>query len=709
MSACRSEVLPLEMVQFTRIASHCWLPFAVIVQDSAPTPSYSLATTAIDPKSPLRASAPAAPTSALDKAMSFLDKYKQGNSSTAPRRSADVPSATFDEDELEISLSSDSDAPGRQAARKAPSRLKVSRNKIVLEPQRATAVTSEDDPASRSLTLTGMPSSARFATAKELGINLGPKSAVSPVGLKKNNSTKSNAGSAQSHVDAHSPFEDQKPGLRLAVNIPGESSAHASLRRQDSDSEVESLGSAVAEALEETICGEDDEIEDESRLGSLISEPVSDFEVDAGGNSRLVGPTLEQHSGSAIILKQDSREAGDTGFARVPPGRTTLGKIMSFDELATVSGQQICSASENREENGVDNGSDRFEGNGGNHARYSTAEPATEDEDNEDDYGDDDFEDQDVLMESNGENPREHHALGEPTSTVGGAATRCFEEVVSQQPILGHGSSPASTTTFVTANIENDKTPHPVTAPVGSRVTQPISPVGELVNYREHESLQRPREAWAVLEEKKYENQTLPVTSDSGTNPGSCMNPDNELKDDPAPENNRRADGRASSGAREAWGMRSASESLTKGAKGDKSNAAVTTGEEEDGVDQPHNIPNAGQCRHRESEAARGAGNGKESVGVVSKRGLLIDRSSEDRDPIRPPGSEVKVVVRAEAVASVEYAHDPESGLDLRSCGTQVRQRHGLPLAMKRNESLRCCCQAFLDTIKHALGNHCFV
>lgn len=596
--------------------------------------------------------------------MSFLDKYRQGNPVAAPRRSTDIPSATFDEDELEISLSSDSDVPGRKPARKSPSKLKTSRNKPVLKPQAATEATPKGDPAGRSLTLTGMPSSARFATAKELGIALeGPKSAVSPLGLQNNNSTKYRAEGARSHADVYLPSEGQSPGLRLAVNIPGESSTHTSL---GADSEVESVSSAVAEALEEKIRREEDEREDESRLGSLSSGLVSDFDVDVGRTSRLVSPTPEQ---------QNSRETGDTGFARAPD-RSSLGKIISFDELAAVSGQQISSVPESREENGVDDGSGGREGSEcsvGDHGKYAAAETVTEDEDNEDGYSDDDFEDQDVLMESNGEKPREHLALSETTSTLGGAATSCFETVPSRQPVSTNGTSPSSTTT-VTANASStDKKPHPATGPTGSRVSQPLAPVDGVVSNRKEEVAQRPREAWGAPAAKKEETRLLPVTSDSGTSPAPCMNPAKELRDEGAPENNHSTDERTSSGAREAWGMTSAS-ALTKG---DISIAYVTTGEAEGVVGRPH-IPNAGQFQERENKAERGTGKGNACVGIVSKGGLLIDRSTEVRHPIRPPDSEVKVVVRAEAVASVEYAHDPESGLDLRSCGTQVRQQNGL-------------------------------
>lgn len=49
-----------------------------------------------------------------------------------------------------------------------------------------------------------------------------------------------------------------------------------------------------------------------------------------------------------------------------------------------------------------------------------------------------------------------------------------------------------------------------------------------------------------------------------------------------------------------------------------------------------------------------------------------IDRSEEVKCPERPLESDVRVMTRAETVATIEYACDPERGIEFRSFGTQV-------------------------------------
>lgn len=571
-------------------------------------------------KDPLRASAPAGPTSALDKAMSFLNKYKQGASSAATakgansfRKSLDAANTTFDEDEMDMSFSSDSDAAGRSPGRKAPSRLKASRDEPRLEPRTGAATAgTERNFASRSLTLSGMRASGRFDTAKELGISEsagleGPKAAVSPIGIQ-NRSTKSSEGVARYQADACSPSEHQSSGLRLVVNIPGESSTYGSPVKHGSGSDIESVGSVVAEALEEQTGGED-VFGGEPWLGSLNSELAISSKADPGGSSDLVNPTLEQQSGSATNLNQDSRGASGRGLAQSPPDRSAIGKVMSVDDLATVSRPQIPPNPRGRGANAEDGrGSESSERN-----RRSYAAEGEDDDDEEDDYGDDDFEDQDVLMESIGE-----------TAPV----------------TEGHNTISASTT----------RAPSHV-----SCVGQSTIPARGAANNQEHGVLPRPLEAWSRPPADKEAAQSLPGTSDSHTSPRSI-----DWKD-----------GRAPPGTREAWGEKSARESC---AKGDKSTAPAATG----GIARPLS-PNTDQCRQQGDNSARGTGTEETNGGSLSRRGVLIDRSIEASNPIRPSDMKVNVIARVEAVASVEYAHDPESGLNLRSCGTQVWKRPGLP------------------------------
>lgn len=63
------------------------------------------------------------------------------------------------------------------------------------------------------------------------------------------------------------------------------------------------------------------------------------------------------------------------------------------------------------------------------------------------------------------------------------------------------------------------------------------------------------------------------------------------------------------------------------------------------------------------------------SVEGVSKGGVRIDRSAEVCSPQRPPPHSAIKTICSNAVASVEFAHDPDRELDLRSIGTQVRHK----------------------------------
>lgn len=590
-----------------------------IIQESS-TPDVSLATSAAAGlKDPLRASAPAGATSALDKAMSFLNKYKQGASNAATatgtkssRKSLDVANATFDEDEIDMSLSSDSDRAGRNPGRAAASTLKASQNEPGLEP-----TATERDFYSKSLTLSGMRSSRRFGTAKELGISgsgglNGPKAAVSPVGIN-GRPTNRGEGGERHQADACSPSEHQSSGLHLVVNIPGESSTYGSPVRRESESDIESVGSTVAEALEEQSLGGDEVSDAEPWVGSLNSELAVSSEVDAEGSAGLVSPVFEHQSGQARNLNKGRRGANGRRVARSPPDRGALGKVMSVDNLSSVSRPQTSPNPRYRGTNAED--ASRGESSeiiGGSYATEGAHRGDDDDDDEEeDDYGDDEFEDQDVLMESIGE-----------TAPV----------------TNGHNTNSAPT---------REARSHV------SRVGQLTLPAGGTVNNQDRE---RPLEAWSMPPADNEEARSLPGTPDSGTSPRPFVNGDID------PE-----DGRAPSGSREAWVERSAGGPCAKGAE---SNAPGVAG----GVARPP-FTNTHHCQQQRDKSIREIGE-EDSGGVsLSKSGVMIDRSTEASNPIRPPDTEVKVITRVQAVASVEYAHDPESGLNLRSCGTQVWKR----------------------------------
>lgn len=555
--------------------------------------------------------------------MSFLNKYKEGGANGAKtttaatgmgtfRKSANAQSTTFDQDEMELSLSSDSDGAGGASRRKTPSRLKPTRDKPSLEPQE---------------TMVKVRSLAGLSTTKELEANdvgnLGrPKAAISPVGLQRHRSASRSAADARLQADAYSPSEGRTSNLRLAVTIPGDSSPLSGLVRQGSDSDVESIRSAVAEELEDQTGEEEEE----------FTSP----------DSR--SPTFEHQSGSGKKTEDNGMVESGSGFARSHPGRGALGSIMSFDDLAKFSGQRISPDLDDIGDNTSNDGVDRKQsaGNGGSYT-------ADDEEEEDDDYGDDDFEDLDLLMDSN----RGQLVLNASTSIEDPRTSP-------QQPISGHGTNSASPTgVMVTSTSPNDEKQCQVAGATAEcrRYLATSETVGDPLNGVP----EPPREAWSVPAANTDKTITLPAMVESGTSP------DTDGKDDGVvSESSTRAKERAPSGATEAWGERLGSGPLAK--VGDTMSLGTAT-TKDDGM--PPCVSNATRCRE-DRAAARETGQGGTNIGSVSKRGILIDRSTEMHDAIRPSGMEVKVLVRTEAVASVEYAHDPERGLDLRSCGTQV-------------------------------------
>lgn len=625
--------------------SHGFSSIYLNVQDS-PTPAFNVATATVDSKEGLRASAPAGPTSALDKAMSFLNKYKLGASGSAKaegmgssRRPANVAKSS-DEDEMDISLSSDSDAAARNPARKSPSRLKAKRENLVLQPQTGKATTTERNFPSRSVTLTEMRSSAHFATAKELGISEsggldGPKAAVSPVGFQNNRTNEIGGGSLyQANV---SPPEQQSSSLHLAVNIPGESSTYGSLVRHGSGSDVESVGSAVTEALEEQIRGKGETSEGEPWRGHLNSEPSRSSEVDAGGSSSLVSPTR-------TLEQQQHGSVSGGRFAQSPHDyRSALGKITSLDDLPTGSPPRFSSIPGAREGSAVGGGDNCERSVASSHENHHTegSEAEGEEDEEEDDYGDDDFEDLDGLTESNGEKPGGQGVVSETPVVAGAQGTKL--------------ASIARETAEVSQADENQ-----------SCVGQAKSSAGLAV-------LGQPREAWSASSSSQDQTRPMPTTSESGTSPEPRVNWDNDRVDRGAPENDGSLDGRAPSGTKEAWGQTSARGSCTRD---DGDTTSARTERMKGDASQPF-IPKSGQFQYQSTSSNAACETTREGVseGSVSKGGVLIDRSTEARDPIRPPDTKVKVITRSEAVASFEYTHDQERGLHLRSCGTQVMYR----------------------------------
>lgn len=627
------------------------------VQDSS-TATAKIAA-AVDLKEPLRASAPAAPASALDKAMSFLNKYcsnpasnKMGTERTFGK-SSDAPNSTFNEDELDLSLSSDSDAGDWKPARKASTDWKASRDQVTPEPQQ--------DGKSRALT--EMRTSARFSTAKDLGISgpgeLGmPKAAVSPVGLIQISANRESEGAQPYQADGYSPPENRLSGLRLAVNIPGDSSPHTSLIRPGSDSDVDCISSPLGEGVEDKTRVRAEGFQDRSKPGSCVSEIAGSTEISPVRNSSFASPTFQQHSESARTSRQDGTGASDRGFARHAVDHGSLGNIVSFDNLAAVSGREIFSNANDGRAVATEVPLGGKESNIENNGSHTAEDVAGEEEEDDDDYGEDDFEDQDVLMESNSEAPDGEQASGKTTLGRGSdetAGSSCFHEVVSQRSVPVPRGSPAP----VEASPEDRKQREAEESAADSRAGRQEMSTGAVHRIGESETPAEPREAWSVTAANEEKARLGPIAIDSGTSPESRMNADAEWKDSVSPGNSPSIHGRAPSAVKEAWGHASASSPSGNGRR--DCCAAQTL------------RSNSARCPNQGGDAACGTGSREASIGSVSRRGILMDRSTEAKNRTRSPGAKVTVVVRTEAVSSVEYAHDPERELDLRSCGTQVR------------------------------------
>lgn len=609
---------------------------------------------------PLRASAPAATSSALDKAMSFLNKYSTPPTgaatkgiNVATRLSGTANTDSDDEDEMDISLSSEDMDTGQTFPRKVQSRLKASGGPDEL------GKPFGQHQVSRSLT--GVRSSARFATAKELGVSglgalAGPKASVSPLGLQNQHVNTVDTAGSRFETDKHSQLEDGRvSGLLLSVNIPGGSPDSAAVKHErGSDGEVassvESIHSAVAGTLEE-IRQEAQAVESGQRqLGSACPELGSSREFDDEGSSGPISPTFEPEG---AILKRalphdkahsSTMNDNDRGFVH-----TALRKVISGEHLAAVSGQHAEPTLSRRDGQTInyDYSGGREDASVGYRVRN-----VDEMEDDEDDYEDDCFEEVDGNTESEVTPP----AAGRNGANLAGVVLRRSASCEADPATgwSGGGSNICS----------SDEGQHGVQrhTPMTSSVPEPL--VDNSVHSGEYAMNRKPRQVWNNLAPPG--KSRVPETTESGTSPVPQSMPGTPASHDngrgTSPGSNPIPSGKALLDIKQAWDGRSAS-----GSQVDDSNsaaaAASTPTEYMNGGGVARYPPQGADEFRREMPAA---------VDGVSKKGVLIDRSAERRSPDPPPGTDIKVVRRAETVASVEYTHDPERGLTLRSCGTQV-------------------------------------
>lgn len=610
--------------------------------------------------------------------MSFLQKYKQGGSGTSPtsavsgegafRRSDGLNTAYDVDDEMDMSLSSDDGDIGRKFARKVKSRLTPSCNTAVPKlGNNETAILTEEGLATHSLT--GIRSSRRFATAKELGIIesaglVGPKAAVSPGGVQTDLAITGRIGGAMYQTEINRPPEIQASALCLDVNIPKSPQArHVEQGHRDSGecaSSLDSVNSALAGAL------------DEIRGGSLAVESgqrrelEDSGEIDAKETLGSISPTLDRGTKVFTNLQLDdlpsSRGASVRAVVHSSGPGSTLGNVRLFGDLAAVSGQPTVPVQSSNISTADADGN----GNGSTGKRESHLADETSTEDEEDDYGDEEFEELDVLLESNS---KDHgtQVLAALSGVRNDDTTANREEAMSQLKV-DHATC-ASSNCGAAKNLSSDDLQHHSrTAP--SLLCEP-QPTGKVVSDREHEVSQKTRQAWVDPSTSRIRHQQ--ETADAGTSPdidvGTHTNADSKRQ--VALKNHVSLNATRPSGVQEAWGDISVSNLRVE--DGGSAQDSVTTEGRDDVVvrsraDMPacqYKPQNNGACGRMEAP----------NVDSVSKRGVILDRSAEVRSPERLPGTDVKIVVRPDSVAAVEYVYDPEKRLDMRSFGTQVLGR----------------------------------
>lgn len=609
------------------------------------------------------------PNSALDKAMGFLNKYKQGNSTTpstsaatgasAFRRSGTANASFDDEDGMDMSMSSDDDYASRKFNRKIESRLKVGGSSTSVQQLTEKVEAFTEDLGIRSLT--GVHSSARFTRAKDIGITeygrlARPKAAVSPVGLPERYIRDGITMGEKTQSEIRSQSENRKSGLRLAVSIPGSPQTDVTGQEHGSNGDsnsVESTDSTVTGSLEDTRQGEG-AVEIRRRQEDVCSDLDNSYEIIGEGSSSLISPTLELETGLLKNAKEDdiiqklSRGASDTGIAHNHP-REAFGNVLDFGDLGAVSDKHVEPVPMSKS-NAAENGSNHDIQTEYHHWNQAIQETVGQDED--DDYGDDDFEELDGVLEGDS---RElvGHDLGGLDPAVSGRI-----KYLEEARVLPKRSHIVDERQLLNDEQQNQNTSSTSTSTVST------APVVDYSNDRKGRTSDEPCHAWI---EPSATSLKLQV-NDIGTNSKSGTSRDKKSNHEAIPDSSMNGRGvQSSPSTKKAWDGKPIG--VPQLGSGDICRGPKPTAVAEDGAPGPtfgdyNQYQTQGGTEHCKGWAT--------TVGGGSRRSVVIDRSSEVHSPERQPGTDVKVVVRPEAVASVEYAHDPESGLYFRSFGTQV-------------------------------------
>lgn len=515
-----------------------------------------------------RKSAPPATASALDKAMSFLQKYKKegstlGNEQTNNGRRWSAANASSDDEDISL----DSENDNKMSRKVAKSRLKPNRTPPAPEPSRREESAHNGAHFGANRSLTDVPPSNHFATAKDLGITVSDRldqaqtavSGIDTVGFRVGDQT-----------NTCLPQEC----LRFTVITPGSPSS-------------DMVGQGQGQ-------GHGSDIDCMSSVKSMISTIVEDIQPEEHGGRRISCSDL------ASSGEIDARESSNRNGTKLgQEGERPTDQREDDDSLYTIGEEYIPEAT------GDDCG--------------SSGEQVPDGREDDDSYEDDDFEEvddnplerSDRDLDGDGSvickgNRQERDPSPTPMRDDSKAGT-CSRWRQGTSSVI----RPSNLGVQGRQDLSYDGTHQ--ACDQGTRATSPFVSASTKGNDsdKHHE----------VLATSNCDQNNLPATKEAWVVEGRVATPPAYMA------------------------------------------AALTATQ--------YNAESSGQKQALDGDRLDRAQQALDSAESVSKRGVRIDRSAEVRSPQRPPHSAIKTIC-SNAVASLEFAHDPGRGLDLRSIGTQV-------------------------------------
>lgn len=520
-----------------------------------------------------RKSAPAATASALDKAMSFLQKYKKegsslGNQQTNHGRRWSAANASSDDGDI----SSGSDDDGGMSRKVSKSRLHPNRTPPASEPSRREESAHEGVHFGVNRSLTDVPPSDHFATARDLGITVSD-------GLDQSQTAVSGVDAVRFRTGNQTNTCLPPECFRFTVTTPGSPSSGMGSQGQGSDIDcMSSVNSIVSTIVED--------IQQEEHDGRRI--PCSDLaNSGSGGSSDIHGTKLRQE-GERSKNQRDDDSLYTIGEESIPE--------YSNNSIAEATGEDCDGSGEEVPDGGED----------------------------DDSYEDDDFEevDDDPLESSDRDLDGDESIICEGNrheSDPSPTPMRDNDKAGTCRWKQGTSSVIRLSNSGVQGGQELSYDGNHKAWDQGTRATSPMFSASAKGN--------DPDKYHEVLATSNCGQNNLPATKEAWVVKGRVASPSAPVT--------------AALIATQCFAVSSSQKQVLDGGGLDRAQQALASAES------------------------------------MSKGGVRIDRSAEVRSPQRPPHSTIKTIC-SNAVASVEFAHDPGRGLDLRSIGTQVRHKFSL-------------------------------